>query len=106
MRRLFFNTSFFYDIKKSHKKKEKQKKVNLMKEKVSICFDENYLNVLKDLKKLLHELINSEITAIDTLAHVEVEDDDLVIQLKKGFDCLYIPIKTIKKYIKIKEEKD
>jgi len=74
-----------------------------MKVIARICFPDESDDHMKVLRRLLDFYIKVEGISGETIVDVVLEDDDVVIDVGKGFHCLFIPIKKLKEILTDKE---
>ena len=67
-----------------------------------ICFPDEPDDHIKSLRALLDFYITVEGTSGETLVDVAIEDNDLVIDVGKGFHCLFIPLEQLKELLTVK----
>lgn len=70
-----------------------------MKVIATLCFPDEPSDHMKVLVKLLDYYNQIEGRAGETLVDVVCEDENLVIDVSKGFHCISIPIKKIKEIL-------
>jgi len=71
----------------------------------SICFNDNRENHVRDVLHLMELYQKCEGTADMVKIEIGIEDDNLVIDVSKGFHCLHIPLDELKILLEAKNAK-
>jgi hypothetical protein len=69
-----------------------------------ICFPDGEQQQYKVMRDLFDLLVKTEAMPSDNIIHLYVEDEELCIELDKGFQLLLIPIRYVKEALAMKEE--
>ena len=69
-----------------------------------ICFPDDTDERVKALIDLYLHYEETEGTSGETMVGIGIKDDELVIEVKKGFHCIFIPISDIKSLLEKEKE--